>query len=139
MHGLAGQVFTHGRAQYGAAVSHARIWRHPGALQLQFPATVRPLDLAQQVGAPVSQLARPHTELVPAVDRGQRIAARQRLGAGKNLQELGRGQDGRIQAKQRGRVGVGVQKAGVIQALRRQAGIEGSGQRGKRIDRAQFG
>ena len=35
MHGLAGQVFAHRRAQHRAAVAHARIRRHAGALELQ--------------------------------------------------------------------------------------------------------
>ncbi|MNT86614.1 hypothetical protein D3C72_2269240 [compost metagenome] len=90
MHGLAGQVFAHRRAQYGAAVAHAGIRRHARALELQFPSPLRTLDFAQKVGAPVAKLARPDAKLVTAVDGGQGVATRQRLGTGKYAQKFGR-------------------------------------------------
>lgn len=102
MHGLAGQILAHRRAQHRAPIAHARIRRHARALELQLPAAGGAAHLAQ--------LARPYAELVAAVDRRQRIAARQRGMAGKHIEERLGGKLRRVQPDQGRRLGIGVQQ-----------------------------
>ena len=68
-HGLAGQKFAHRTAQDRAAIGPARKRRGPGTLELYFQTRA----LAQEDGAPVTELPGPHAELVAAVDGGQRL------------------------------------------------------------------
>ena len=72
MHGLAAQKLADARAQHGPAIAHARVGCQASALELDFLSSC---GLPQQNGAPVSELAGPHAELVAAVDAGQRAAA----------------------------------------------------------------
>ena len=104
VHGLAAQELADGRAQHGAPVAHARVGRAARALELNLVARG---SFAQQDGTAVAKLAGPDTELVAAVDAGQRMAAGQHGIAGERLQGLIGGQPLRVQAQQLGSAGAG--------------------------------
>ncbi|MNT70430.1 hypothetical protein D3C72_2088190 [compost metagenome] len=91
------------------------------------------------MGAPIAQLAGPYAELVPAVDGRQRVPAGQGLRTREHGQELRRGQHRGVQSDQPGGLGIGMEQARMVQALRRQPRIERGGQRRERVDGVQFG
>src|SRR4051812_20448987 len=90
VHGLAAQKFPQRRAQYRAAVGASRIRRGSSTFELQLPVlTARVSELTETDGASVAELARPATELMPAVASGHGIHSRQRAVAGEDFGELG--------------------------------------------------
>ena len=99
VHGFGAQILAYRTAQHRPAVAHAGVGREPGALELQLYAALRGLQLTQQGGPAVTELAGPLAELVAAVDAGDRLGTGQELVAGQGLQGLHRGQPGLVQAQ----------------------------------------
>src|SRR5690606_10055741 len=123
-HGFAGQILPNGRTQHGAAIAHAGIRCSPGPFKLKFLWPLRGDDFPKKMGAPVSQLAGPNTELMTAVNGRERTTSRQRLLSRYDLQELGRFQNRRVDAQYGGNFNIGMQELWVTKGLRLQKGVK---------------
>ena len=87
------------RGNWGDPVGETQPWQwidalvqHPLLDVLTIPLTWRRSSPGMEPRMsfdPVTELARPHAELVSAVDAGERFAAGRKLVAGENLQRLG--------------------------------------------------
>ena len=72
---LRAEEFADRRTQHRTAIAPARVGRTARAFELQFHRPGGGFDLAEQQRAAIAELTRPDTELVTAVDAGQRLAA----------------------------------------------------------------
>ena len=133
VHRLAAEEFADAGAQHRAAVAHARVGRAAAPLSWNSMRAGGGLRLAQQNGAPVAQLPRPHAELVAAVDARQRAGAGQRQVAGESLHAFGPGKQFGGQAQLGGKAPVQPDQIGGGQGLGRQFGIERRPQPGKAV------
>ena len=96
MHGFRAQILADRTAQHRPPVTHARVGRESGALELQLNPAQRGLQLTEQGGAAVAELPGPMAELMAAVDAGDRLGTGQGLVAGEGLQGFVRGQPGLV-------------------------------------------
>ncbi|MNS93885.1 hypothetical protein D3C72_1280830 [compost metagenome] len=99
-HGFGAEVLADRRAQHRAAIGHARVGRQARALELDFPRAGGGLGLRQADGAAVAELASPDPELVPGIDRGERVGPVRHLVADKGLDEVLLAADAGIPAEQ---------------------------------------
>ena len=87
---FAGEKFADRAAQYCAAIAHARVRRHAGALEVQVPVLSGLVDhLAQQQPATVAQARGVAAELVPGIDHGARLGFLPEFVSGEQFGELG--------------------------------------------------
>ena len=89
VHRFRAEIFPYRRTQHRATIQSARIRRRSRALELEFHA--RPggrSNLRDHEGASVAELRNPNPELMPGINRCQRLIFRPGPVAGENLQEL---------------------------------------------------
>ena len=96
MHRFAAQKFADAGAQHGAAITPARVRRAPSPFKLQLQPT---RSFAQQQRAAIAQLSGPHAKLVAAIDRGQRLRARELPVAAEGIEQLIGRHPGRVQTQ----------------------------------------
>ena len=138
VHGFAREVLAHRRAQHGPAVAHSGIRRHARALELKLPGTRRADDLTQQMRTTVPKLARPHAELMAAIDGRKGIPARKRVRAAHDIQKFRMREHPGIKPEQTGRLRICVQHPGRLQRTGRKPCVEIGRQPRERIGDCQL-
>ena len=90
MHRLAAQIFADAGAQHRAPVAGTREWRFARAFQMQVPTLAAAIHhFAQQNRAAIAQLRHEMAKLMPGIQHGQGLGARQIFLSGKIIQKFG--------------------------------------------------